>query len=78
MHGAYSDNTLSLSYPLYPLAHPLASAGIHRLPLVSRDGRCTGMLTRNDIFRPVVAADPLGMKWAAAEKTIHPEKDKGH
>ena len=47
---------------------------------MSRDGRCTGMLTRNDIFRPVVAADPLGMKWAAAEKTIHKgqEKEKGH
>lgn len=51
-------------------------AGIHRLPLVNRQGRCVGMLTRNDIFRPAKVEDPLGTKWAAAEKRLEKEKGK--
>ena len=48
-------------------AAPRARSRVHRLPVVDEAGRCISMLTRSDVFRPLIPdalADPLYLQKA--------------
>jgi hypothetical protein len=63
-------------YALDNVAHftpdDAAHSRVHRLPVVDREGRCVAMITRTDVFRPLIpdfALDPLYLQKA---RKVHP------